>query len=185
MGFDNSFAWGNMQKSNRKHKVAWLIFWIFNNSFSLSRNKYIKNCPSPRSVTHSFWVICRNISRTIVELCMETPYFCTVFGYTNMAAGNQQKHLEITYSIKALPFHPKASIRAHKHIFHYLKWLNCWKSAGEAFFQRDSIPIFCHALWKLGSSNCCSFEMKHATGLETCTRIYIFVYLQPCVTENS
>ena len=51
--------------------------------------------------------------------------FLYSFGYTNMAAGNQQKHLEFTFSIKALPFHPKASIRAHKHIFHYLKWLNC------------------------------------------------------------
>ena len=85
-----------------------------------------------------------------------------------MAAGNQQKHLEFTLSIRALPFHLRASIPAHKHIFQYLKWLNCWKSRGEAFFQRDSIPIFCHALWKLGNSTCCSFEMKHATGLKTC-----------------
>ena len=29
-------------------------------------------------VAHSFWVICWNISRTIVALCMETPYLCTV-----------------------------------------------------------------------------------------------------------
>ena len=29
-------------------------------------------------VAHSFWVICRNISRTFVELCMETPYWWTV-----------------------------------------------------------------------------------------------------------
>ena len=29
-------------------------------------------------VTHSFRVICQNISRTIVELCMEMPYLCTV-----------------------------------------------------------------------------------------------------------
>ena len=29
-------------------------------------------------VAHSFWVICRNVSRTFVELCMETPYWCTV-----------------------------------------------------------------------------------------------------------
>ena len=36
---------------------------------------------------------------------------------TNMAAGNQRKHLEFTFSIKALPFHSRASIRAHKHIF--------------------------------------------------------------------
>ena len=36
---------------------------------------------------------------------------------TNMAAGNQQKYLEFTFSIKSLPFHSRASIRAHKHTF--------------------------------------------------------------------
>ena len=29
-------------------------------------------------VAHSFWVICRNDSRTFVELCMEMPYWCIV-----------------------------------------------------------------------------------------------------------
>ena len=29
-------------------------------------------------VAHSFWAIWRNFSRTFVELCMETPYWCTV-----------------------------------------------------------------------------------------------------------
>ena len=33
-----------------------------------------------------------------------------------IAAGNHQKHLEFTFSIKALSFHPNTSIRAHKHI---------------------------------------------------------------------
>ena len=35
----------------------------------------------------------------------------------NMAAGTQQKHLEFTFSIKALSFHSRTSIRTHKHIF--------------------------------------------------------------------
>ena len=35
----------------------------------------------------------------------------------NMAAGKQQKHLEFTFSIKALPFHSRANKRAHKHLF--------------------------------------------------------------------
>ena len=39
------------------------------------------------------------------------------FWSTNMAAGNQQKHLDFTFSTKALPFHSRASIRAHIHIF--------------------------------------------------------------------
>ena len=38
------------------------------------------------------------------------------FWCTNMAAENQQKHLEFTCSIKALSFHPRTSLRAHKHI---------------------------------------------------------------------
>ena len=83
-----------------------------------------------------------------------------------MAAGNQQKHLEFTFSIKALPFHSRASIHAH-----------CRKSRGETFFNETAFLFWCHALWKLGSSNCCIFEMKQATGMETCTKIYfLFIF---------
>ena len=35
----------------------------------------------------------------------------------DMAAGNQQKHLEFTFSMIALSFHSRTSIRTHKHIF--------------------------------------------------------------------
>ena len=35
------------------------------------------------------------------------------FWYTNMAAENQQKHLEYTFSTKAPSFHSRTSIRAH------------------------------------------------------------------------
>ena len=48
--------------------------------------------------------------------------------------------------------------------------------------RRDLFPArphsyFGHALWKLGSSNCCIFEMKHATGMEICTKIYfLFIF---------
>ena len=96
---------------------------------------------------------------------------------------NQQKHLEITFHIKALSFHSRTSIRAHKHIFSYLKWLCCWKSRGEAFSQLDSIPILSHALWKLGISNCCSLEMKHAMGLETCKKIFFSLSSTICKWE--
>ena len=97
-------------------------------SFSLSCNKKINWKPSSgRSqeakkmkcykrlifksqvfVTHSFWVICWNVSCTFVDLCMETPYWCT-----NMVTGNQKKHLEFTFSIKAISFHSRTSIRVH------------------------------------------------------------------------
>ena len=47
------------------------------------------------------------------------------------------------------------------------------------FFNETAFLFWCHALWKLGSSNCCIFEMKHASGLETWTKIYfLFIFNQ-------
>ena len=48
----------------------------------------------------------------------------------------------------------------------------------ERLFLNETAFLFrCHALWKLRSSNCCIFEMKHATGIETCTKIYfLFIF---------
>ena len=58
-----------------------------------------------------------------------------------MATGNQQKYL-FTFSIKALPSHSGASIRARKHIFKYLKWLNFWKSLEERLFSMRQHSCF-------------------------------------------
>ena len=41
------------------------------------------------------------------------------------------------------------------------------------FFNKTAFLFWCHALSTLGSSNCCVFEMRHATGEETCTKIYV------------
>ena len=52
---------------------------------------------------------------------------------------------------------------------------NTWNgktAGGETFFNETAFLFWCQALWKLESSNCCIFEMKHASGLETCTNIY-------------
>ena len=45
------------------------------------------------------------------------------------------------------------------------------------FFDETAFLFWCHAQWKLGSSNRCIFEIKHATGMETCTKIYfLFIF---------
>ena len=45
------------------------------------------------------------------------------------------------------------------------------------FSNETAFLVWCHAQWKLGSSNCCIFEMKHATGMETWTKIYfLFIF---------
>ena len=46
----------------------------------------------------------------------ETPYWCKVL-VQQYGAGKQQKHLEFTFSAKALSFQSRASLCAHKHIF--------------------------------------------------------------------
>ena len=51
------------------------------------------------------------------------------------------------------------------------------------FFQRDSIPVLVSRTGKFGSSNCCIFEIKHATGMKTCTKIDFC--LSPSVNKNS
>ena len=51
------------------------------------------------------------------------------------------------------------------------------KQEDRLFLQRDSIPILVSRTVKTRNSNCCTFEMKHATGLETCTKIYfLFIF---------
>ena len=56
------------------------------------------------------------LPKRFTHLCMETPYWCTEL-VPSMAAGNQQKHLEFTFSTKYLCFHARTSIRTHKHTF--------------------------------------------------------------------
>ena len=125
-------------------------------------------------MAHSFWVICRNVSRSFVELFMEKPYWWTVLVH-RYGRWKSTKTYGVHFFYKTLSFHLIASIRAHK----YLKSLSCWKSRRETFFNKTAF------LWKLWSSNCSIFEMKHASGLETCAKIYFFIYLQPSVRKNS
>ena len=91
------------------------------------------------------------------------PFWCT-----NMAAGNQQKHLEFTFSIKALSFHSRTSIRAHKH-----------------FFQRDSISILVSLTVKTRKFKLLYFRNETCYGNGNLYKDLFFVYLQPSVNKNS
>ena len=122
--------------------------------------------------------------KPFVELFMETPYWCTILVH-QYGRWKSTKTSGVHFSKKIFLFTRELAY-VHINISSNTEMaIYCWNSRGETFFQRDSIPFFCHALWKLGSSNCCIFEMKHATGMETCAKIYFFVYLQPTVNKNS
>ena len=95
-----------------------------------------------------------------------------------------KKHLELTFFIKALPFHLRASIRAHKHIFYYSKWLNCWKSRGETVFSETSYFGVTHCensevQWLM------YFRNEACLGAGNLYKVLFFIHLQPSVNTNS
>ena len=122
-------------------------------------------------VAHSFWVIYRTVSRPFVELCMETPHWCTEYG-----------RLKLTKIYGVHVFHKSSSILAHKH---FLKWLYCWKSRGETFFQRDSVPIWVSRIVKTRNFKLLYFRNETSYGNGNLYRGLLFVYLQPSVNKNS
>ena len=136
--------------------------------FSLQFLSYL-----PKRFTH----LCRAL---VSRRHIGAPFWCS-----NIAAGNQQKHPEFTFSIKALSFHSRTSIRGHKHIFYYLKWLYCWKSRGETFFQRDSILVLVSRTVKTRKFKLLYFRNKTCYGNGNLYKDLLFVYLQPGVNKNS
>ena len=51
------------------------------------------------------------------------------------------------------------------------------KSRRETFCNETAFLFWFHVLWKLGSSNCCVFEKKRTSGLESCTKSYfLFIF---------
>ena len=97
----------------------------------------------------------------------------------------QQKHLALTFSIKAFSSHSRTGIRAHKHIFQYLKWLYCWKSRGETFFQRNNIPILVSHTVKTRKFKLLYFRNELCFWNGNFYKDLLFVYLQPSVHKNS
>ena len=134
-------------------------------------------------MAHSFRVICRNVSRTFVELCMGTPYWCTVLVH-QYGRRKSTKHLEFTFSIKALSFHSRTSLRVHKKYPLILEMVILLKIKRRDFFQRDSIPVLVSRTVKTRK-----FKLLYFRN-ETCYRngnLYkdlFFVYLQPSVNKN-
>ena len=123
----------------------------------------------PKRFTH----LCRAFSWSFVW----RRYIGGSFWSTNMAAGNQQKHLEFTFSLKALFFTWELEYVCINISSNTWNGYTAENQEERLFFNETAFLFWCHALWKLGSSNCCIFEMKHARGMKTCTKIYfLFIF---------
>ena len=91
--------------------------------------------------------ICRNVSRTFVELCMETPCWCTDLAHQ---CGRGKSTMEYTFCIKAPSFHSRISIRAHKISSNtwngYTAQLTAENQEEILFFNESAFLFWCHAL---------------------------------------
>ena len=116
------------------------------------------------------------LQKRFKHLCMETTYWCTVLVH--------QYGRRKSTKTSGIHFFYKSSFFTREREYLPIKISsNTWngytaENQGERlFFNETAFLYWCHALWKLGSSNCCIFEMKHATGMETCTKIYfLFIF---------
>ena len=108
--------------SDNKWTIVNISLWsysVWNACVSLSRNKkYIGNSPVEEAKKINCYkrVICQNVSRTVVELCMETPYWSTVLVH-QYGRRKSTKTSGVHFFYKSSFFPSRTSIRTHKHIF--------------------------------------------------------------------
>ena len=117
-------------------------------------------------LARSFSVICRNVSRTFVEHCMETPYWCTVLVHkygrrksTKTSGVRELVYVRINTSSSTL-------IR------------------GETLFQRDSIPILVLRTVKTRKFKLSYFRNETCYGTGKMYKDLFFVYLQPSTVNK-
>ena len=117
-------------------------------------------------VAHGFWVICRCFTHFCRAL-NGGPILVHRFG-----TGNQQKHLEFTFSLTALFFTRELAYVRINMSSNTSNGYTAENQEERLFLNETAFLFWCHALLKLGSSSYCIFKMNHATGMKTCTKIY-------------
>ena len=105
---------------------------------------------------------------------------------TNMAAGNQQKHIEFTFSIKALSFHSRTV--AYKRINISSKTWNGYTAEN----QEERLSFIDWQNSYFGVTHCENSEVQIAAFSKwnmlrewKLVQRFFFVYLQPSVNKNS
>ena len=102
-----------------------------------------------------------------------------------MVAGNQQKHLEFTFSIKALSFHSWTSRPAQNISSNPWNGYTAENRRGETCFHRDSIPILVSRTVKNWKFKLLYFRNETCNGNGILYKDLLFVYLQPSLNQNS
>ena len=134
MNLSDLLTW-ELRAGRPQTKTLWKYFApvsrIFYSSFSLSLNKHgtqkwIRNRPGEEAkkmkcykrLKYKQFVQITGLCgpQLLSYLPKHFTHLCRAL-YRDAILVDQQKHLEFTFPTKALPFHSRASIREHKHIF--------------------------------------------------------------------
>ena len=117
-------------------------------------------------LARSFSVICRSVSRTFVEHCMETPHWCTVLVHKY---GRRK-------STKTSGVRELVSVRINTSSSTLIR--------GETLFQRDSIPILVLRTVKTRKLKLSYFRNETCYGTGKMYKDLFFVYLQPSTVNK-
>ena len=128
-------------------------------------------------VANSFSIIYRNVSRTFVELSMETPYWCTVLvhKYGRRKSTKSGVHFFSLFSRELAYVHIK--------ILSYT-WNGCsTKKERRDFFQRHSILIILSRTVKTMKFKLLYFRNETCYGNGNLNKDLFFVNLQPSLIK--
>ena len=107
------------------------------------------------------------------------------FWSTNMAAGNQQKRLEFTFSKKLFLFTRELAYVRINISSNTWNGYTAENQEERLFFQRDSIPILVSRTVKTRKFKLLYFRNETCYGNGNLYKDLLFVYLQPSVNKNS
>ena len=120
------------------------------------------------------------LPKRFTDLCralyMETPHWCTVLVH-QYGRRKSTKTSGVQFFYKS-SFFSLQELLAYVHIKISSNTRNGYITENHEeilVFYKTTFLFRYQALWKLGSSNCCIFEMKHAAGMKTCTKIFLSI----------
>ena len=108
---------------------------------------------------------------------METPYWCTFLVHQYVRREINKNIWSSLFLLKLFLFTREVAYVRINISSNTWRGYTAENQEERLFFNETAFLFWCHAMWKLGSSICCIFKMKHATEMDTCTKIYfLFVF---------
>ena len=133
----------------------------------------------------SFWVICRNVSRTFAELCKETPYWCIVLVHQYGRRKSTKTNWSSLFLWKLFLFTRELAYVRIDLSSNTWDGYTAENQEERLFFNETTFPLFwCHTV-KTRKFKLLYFRNETCYGNGKLHKDLLFLYLQPSVNKNS